>query len=304
MKAKSILINLLVTTACVVTLGQKADKKFVTPIDAVPFARIARPHEIDFRCPATGREDDNTYHYAQNTAKNNLAAKGAPVPLQFSDFTRLQQESQRQIDSGEIPLEGKYPRNRVQLHSLINVRGTPVGEGSVVSLRAYIFNANYANTKYKTNSDGTPGKGEAVDCDNPELDWNDIHVALSETPDGATDECTTVTAELIPHYRPAAWDRFHDGTIDEIEKLVPGILKGRVVENPDKHSRPVQVRVTGQLFYDASHRPCVFRDGKVVERHGPERRSIWEIHPVYRIEIYDQKRRNWVDLDRWMSSEQ
>ena len=31
---------------------------------------------------------------------------------------------------------------------------------------------------------------------------------------------------------------------------------------------------SGQLFYDASHQPCVFGGGKVVERHSPERRSI------------------------------
>jgi len=221
MNTKSLLLNLLVAVGFIATLAQEADKKFVTPIRAVPYARIARPHEIDSRCPATGREDNNIYHYAQNAAKNNLTLKGTPVPLQFADFTRLQLESQRQIDSGTIALEGKYPRNRGQLHNLINVRGTPVGEGTLVSLRAYVFNANYANTKYKTNSEGTPGKGEAVDCDNPELDWNDIHVALSETPSRVTDECSTVTAELVPHYRPDAWDHFHDGTIDEIEKLVP-----------------------------------------------------------------------------------
>ena len=304
MRSNSLILNLLVLLAFVATLAQEGDKKFTTPIDAVPYARIARPHEIDSRCPATGRADGNIYHYAQNEAKNNLTVKGTPVPLRFADFTQLQQESQRQIDGGQIPLEGKYPRDRSQLHNLIKVRGTPVGEGTLVSLRAYIFNANYANTKYKKNSDGTPGKGEAVDCDNPELDWNDIHIALSETASSATDECTTVTAELVPHYRPAAWDRFHDGTINEIEELVPGILKNRVVENRTRRSRPLQIRLTGQLFYDASHRPCVFRAGKVVERHGPERRSIWEIHPVYRIEVYDAARRRWLDLDRWMNGKQ
>ena len=61
----------------------------------------------------------------------------------------------------------------------------------------------------------------------------------------------------------------------------------------------LRLRLTGPLFYDASHRPCVFSGGKVAERHAPERRSIWEIHPIYRIEVYDSMKQRWLDLDRW-----
>ena len=278
---------------------QEPSKKFETELVELPFARIAEQHEIDRRCPATGKADGNIYHYAQNAAKNNFTAKGTPVPLNFVDFTRLQQASAKQIAAGKIVLQGKYPGDRTLLRNLIKVRGKTIGEGSVVSLQAYVFNANYANTKYSKYSDGTPARGEAVDCDNPELDWNDIHIALSPDANPKTDECTTVTAEISPHYRPEVWGRFHDGQKPEIEALLPGLLKQRIVENQTSSSRPLRLRLTGPLFYDASHQPCVFGSGKVVERHSPERRSIWEIHPIYRIEVYDAGKRLWLDLDRW-----
>jgi len=38
-------------------------------------------------------------------------------------------------------------------------------------------------------------------------------------------------------------------------------------------------RFTGQLFFDASHKPC--RNG----RGSPKRSTLWEIHPVYGVEI-------------------
>ena len=279
---------------------QEPAKKFETELVQLPFARIAEQHEIDLRCPATGKADGNIYHYAQNAAKNNFTAKGTPVALNFTDFTRLQQASAKQIETGRIVLQGKYPGDRTLLRNLIKVRGKTIGEGSLVSLEAYVFNANYANTKYSKLSDGRSARGEAVDCDNPELDWNDIHIALTPDANASTDECTTVTAEISPHYRPAVWSRFHDGQMPEIEALLPGLLKQRIVENQTSSSRPLRLRLTGPLFYDASHQPCIFRGGKVIERHSPERRSVWEIHPIYRIEVYEQGR--WLDLDRWVET--
>jgi hypothetical protein len=279
--------------------AQQETQKFETKLAELPFARIAETHDIDRRCPATGRNDGNVYHYAQNAAKNNFAAKGTPIALTVNDFTRLQQASQKQIDAGRIVLQGKYPEDRTRLQNLITVRGGPVGEGTPVVLQAYVFSSRYANTKFSKDSQGRPERGEAVNCDNPEPDWNDIHLALSASSNANTDECTTVTAEISPHYRPALWSRFHDGLNEEVEAVVPGLLKRSVLDHLQIGSRPLLVRLTGPLFYDASHQPCMFRGGKVIERHSPERRSIWEIHPIYRVQLYDRSSRRWLDLDRW-----
>src|SRR5437660_6276501 len=171
-----------------------AQTKFETPPEQLPFAGIAVHHDIDSKCPPTGSSDGNIYHYAQNSAKNNFNVKATPVALAFSDFVRLQEASQKKIDAGEIVLKGKYPEDRARLMNLVNVKGRSVGEGSLVTLDAYVFKAQYANTKFNKDSQNRPGRGEAVDCDKPELDWNDIHIALSDTASAKTDECTTVTA--------------------------------------------------------------------------------------------------------------
>lgn len=217
---------------------QDAQQKFETKLADLPFARVAETHEIDLRCPATGKVDGNIFHYAQNAAKNNFTAAGRPIVLTVSDFTRLQQASQEQIEAGRIALQGKYPEDRTRLQNLIKVRGQSIGEGTVVSLQAYVFSAGYANAKFNKYSDGRPAQGEAVNCDNPELDWNDIHIALTARADANTDECRTVTAEISPHYRPAVWGSFHDGQNEGVEALVPGLLKGRVLKQPEK-GRPL-----------------------------------------------------------------
>lgn len=44
-------------------------------------------------------------------------------------------------------------------------------------------------------------------------------------------------------------------------------------------SRFQLVRFTGQIFFDASHKPCSGGTGS------PKRSAIWELHPVYKVEI-------------------
>jgi len=70
-----------------------------------------------------------------------------------------------------------------------------------------------------------------------------------------------VIAEMIPHFRPATWSM--------IDLRTP-------VNNP--------VRVTGQLFYDDAHEACVMAGGTLVGE-SPQRISLWEIHPVYAIDV-------------------
>lgn len=42
------------------------------------------------------------------------------------------------------------------------------------------------------------------------------------------------------------------------------------------------VRITGQLFFDASHLPC---SGGIAGSGDPARCSNWEIHPVYAVDV-------------------
>ena len=72
------------------------------------------------------------------------------------------------------------------------------------------------------------------------------------------DPCTSITAEVSPHFRPDVW----------------------TPDNLNRHNTHL-FRVTGQLFFDASHRPCA--GGTAILP--PKRASLWEIHPVYAVEI-------------------
>jgi hypothetical protein len=80
--------------------------------------------------------------------------------------------------------------------------------------------------------------------------------------------------------------------------MLPGLLRNKVVSDLENGS-PLRVRLTGPLFYDASHKPCILNSaGKVIRRESPARQTIWEIHPVYSIEVFDTSKSKWVDLDQ------
>ena len=91
----------------------------------------------------------------------------------------------------------------------------------------------------------------------------------------------SVVAELSPHHRPDSWNEA------SLQKVALG------------HHR---VRVTGQLFFDSSHSPCI--DGKA-EAGDPHRSSLWEIHPAYGLDVCPTDAcasGGWVALDQWLKS--
>ncbi len=122
---------------------------------------------------------------------------------------------------------------------------TALGEGAYVEYIAFIQDAHYSDV----------GSGEAVNCNIPGNSTNDIHIVLVRDPND--DPCNSTTAEMIPHFRPEAWT----------EKNVDSVK-----EHP--------VRIRGPLFYDDAHRPC-----SGTSRPSPNRISVWEIHPVYSLDV-------------------
>jgi hypothetical protein len=136
--------------------------------------------------------------------------------------------------------------DRSALRSLVRASsGAVIGEGSLARLSAYVLDAHYSNVS----------KGESVNCNTPGAEDNDIHIVLGESPEA--DTCDSVTAEISPHFRPEQW------TPDALNRLA---------------GRPL--RFTGPLFFDASHTPCT--SGR---RANPPRRSLFEIHPVYSVDV-------------------
>jgi hypothetical protein len=142
-----------------------------------------------------------------------------------------------------------------------------LGEGNYVSYVALIKNAHYSDTT----------GGEAVNCNMSGNPPNDIHIVLMSSATD-TDECNSTTAEMSPHYRPTSW------TPEKLNAL----------------GKPV--RLKGQLFYDNSHTPCTTHS-----RPNPKRASLWEIHPVYSIEVCKSADldtcRNSTDPGEWTALE-
>ena len=106
-------------------------------------------------------------------------------------------------------------------------------------------------------------KGESTNCHllaPTEVDW---HIYLTKAP--ALGIADAVIVETTPRVRP-----MHKWTTTMLTPLV---------------DTDTQVRISGWLMYDLEH----------VNVIGTQRATVWEVHPITRIEV--QKNGQWVDLD-------
>jgi len=232
------------------------------PACTLPFDAIKQHHPIDDSCTADGSSTPGTPQSQQNEVKNNFCSSGAPVNIDFDVLRQLQADAANSGGRITFGSDAQLPRDRSVLRDL-NTKAGPLSEGQVVRIAAYVIDAHGSNL---TN-------GESVNCKQKGAENNDIHIVLGENGPN-DDECTSVTAEMSPHFRPAVW--------------TPDAL--------NQHNAHLY-RFTGQLFFDASHRPCVGGSGS------PKRSSLWEIHPVYAVDICTDKNNNCkVDSDQnWIS---
>ena len=216
----------------------------------LPFERIAVKPDPYITCGNAGSKQNGAPLSAaaarQANAKNNFCADAsAPITVDFAILTEMQAQS---------PAKRTLTHNRDSLHAFFPLNGTKIGEGDVVRMLAFILNAHISDCE----------SGEDVNCESSGVANNDMHIPLMDPTKSnprSRPECTSVIAEMIPHFRPAAWS--------VIDMKTP-------VKNP--------VRVTGQLFYDDAHEPCVMAGGNLVGE-SPQRISLWEIHPLYAMDV-------------------
>lgn len=238
---------------------------------------------IDGDCGSTGNLTLKSPPGKQNAAKNNFCATGEPIPVTFKTFDQLQIAAEKKgIKFGKAGM----PAKRDVLQKISTTGGKDLGEGVIVSLEGFVLDARHSNSKLFVDSKGVPSDGESVNCNSGELNRNDIHIELSETTDEAKQrlQCQSVTAEISPHFRPDSWDRF------DVNSKTMAAAKGI------PQLKGARVRLTGPLFFDASHTPEACGTGN---QKGRGRRTIWEIHPVYAIEVFDAVTSKFVPLDQW-----
>jgi len=214
----------------------------------LPFEAIKLKHPIDATCGIRGTGTDPA-KVLQNAAKNNFCASGALTPVTFPQLLALQRRVEKPDVLGTPYVE---PVSRAKLRAL--------GEGKPVVIVAFLKEAHFADTD----------TGEGVNCKLLDAPNNDIHIAL--VAQAGADECTSVTAEMPPHFRPGLWEA---ATPDPHQPAPPARPRPPI---PRLNAITRPVRIAGQLFFDASHLPCT-----PGHRRSPQRISSWEIHPVYSI---------------------
>ena len=233
------------------------------PLQLKPFTN--QPQQIDYLCGNTGCFK-NAANDQQNAQKNNFCASVNQItPVTLQTFSALNDASNKEPS---IP-KGEPPASRARLAEIISVApGKKLGEGQVVSFVGYVLDARHSNVD--KDNPLAAGNGESVQCNLLGCAYNDIHITLAEDADEKK-LCNTIVAEIIPHYRPPAWDLFDSPDYVRFFKKHP-------------------VKITGQLFFDGSHVPCT-AEGKAGLNPARdnakdfERLALWEIHPIYAIEV-------------------
>jgi hypothetical protein len=215
---------------------------------------------IDAKCGLTGDPTTTDPNHLQNQAKNDLCASGIPKPLKLKTLKSLQQA----VDATGLVYGSAHnnkpgpPATRAAITAPINVDGQTYREGELVYFVGYIADAH-------------PTSAETVNCGLTKKINLDTHFALSEKKlkykktEAKTKRdaklCKSFGAEIIPHLRPDMWDAAY---VKDLEK------------------EQAIVKVTGHLFFDASHQPC---NGKAPLGNDPARFTVWEIHPIYDLQV-------------------
>ena len=242
----------------------------------LPFAAIEVRHAIDDSCGLTGKSTAPANRKLQNAVKDNFCAgMGGGTPEAFTPQMLIDLQANTTVPSGF----NKEPSDRQPL--------TDLGEGELVRMKAYLLEAHHADLS----------GGETVNCNGTTELKNDIHVAMGASAN--TKECDSVSVEISPHFRPASWNEIghYERYNRSRKKYTPDPAMAARLQS---HS----YRITGQLFFDASHKPCPC--GTTCT---PIRASVWEIHPIYAIEVCksdttcdETKDSDWLAFDTWWNS--
>jgi len=235
----------------------------------LPFESIALEHKgFDDSCGIGGvASSTDVGNQQQNRIKNSFCLNSKPIALKPQDLATLQKKvdalSDFKFGSGL-----SVPTDRSPLRNISLKNGLSVGEGTLVVVVGYMIDPHYSDVK----------NGEGVNCKHPGNEPNDIHFNIGSkwvnvdqlnTNAKMAQLCKLVSGEISPHFRPESWE------VDHLDKLTG-----------------IPVRLTGQLFFDASHVPC--RPNKPVN---PARSSVWEIHPIYSVDVCKTKKQCRVDID-------
>jgi hypothetical protein len=244
-----------------------------------PFQSLETKHPIDTKCAsaAGNAQPAASGHALQNLAKNNFCAAGQVVDIAYDTLIKLQRAAE------SVPGYAGWNRNNLppSRDPFTHLAGTSFKEGMLVRFTGFIYELHAADTT----------GGESVNCNINGSEANDIHIAFVANPADA--ECLSITAEMSPHLRPKAW---------VASKMAPKVALF-VKKRPNPSGKRLS-RVTGQLMFDAAHKPCA---GGQRGSSDPARASDWEVHPVYAMEVCKTlgttcAETDWQPLDQFLGT--
>jgi hypothetical protein len=247
-----------------------------------PFQSFEAKHPVDVSCPgSTGNAQPATSgHALQNLAKNNFCAAGLVIDITHDGLLQLQHAAEA------IPGYAGWNRNNLpsSRDPFTQLPGT-FKEGMLVRYTGFVYELHAADTT----------GGESVNCNIKGSEANDIHIAFVASPADA--ECTSITAEMSPHFRPKAW------VASKIGPKIALFLRRGGKGMANAPGRRLS-RVTGQLMFDAAHKPCT---GGKANAGDPSRASDWEVHPVYAMEVCRTAgstcaEKDWQPLDQFLGT--
>jgi hypothetical protein len=274
MLARSLLVTTVLVAALGSASGQTGFSDHCANGSALPFASIEVKHPLDSTCGIQGKSTSPAPSQRQNSVKNNFCGDSS-TPEVFTPKMLTDLQAKTHVAAGQ----GKEPADRTAL--------TELGEGKIIKMKAHLIEAHHADV----------GAGESVNCNGPTEEDNDIHIAFGALPNSK--ECKSVSAEISPHFRPATWNE-----IGNFEKFNPTTKLNVVDKALASRLQAHPYRITGQLFFDASHAPC-----PCGTKCNPIRSSDWEIHPIYNIEVCkagtscnENTDSDWMPFDTWWST--
>src|SRR5258708_7183277 len=276
MLARGLIVTTTLVMAAASAMARTTSPDHCANQSPLPFAAIEVKHPIDSSCGIKGKPGSASENQLQNSVKNNFCGVPASgTPETFTPQMLIDLQHNTHIGSGQ----GQDPADRTELQQL--------GEGKIVKMKAFLIEAHHADL----------GGGESVNCNGPNEEDNDIHIALG--PKLPTQECNSVSAEISSHFRPASWNEIgHYEKFDSKTKM--NVVNPGIPSRLQAHA----LLITGQLFFDASHAPC-----PCGTKCNPVRSSVWEIHPIYNIQVCkagtpcdENSEADWMAFDTWWNS--
>jgi hypothetical protein len=203
----------------------------------------------------------------QNSAKNNFCAAGDPETLTFDELKKMQTQV---ANKKNIAWGNKNTAIHKKGPTVDRAPLQQIGEGKLVAVNGFVLIARQEGA-------------ESVNCGHTapnEPVYHDIHISIVPSAN-ESNECSGIVAEMSPHHRPAEW------TAENVNSLA-------------KKHHPV--RVVGNLFFDSSHVPC---ENGVGVPSNPKRFSLWEVHPIYKLEVCatgNCANGGWTEFSDWVKN--